>query len=160
MPMAIIRLNSFNEADSLRYHLDKLFDGMDATRVPAWSRQQDWIPGAEVRETDDLVKVQVALPGLAAGDIDIHVSEAAVLITGERPQPELQHSEQLISSEFLYGKFRRIIPLNTKVKNTEATADMTNGMMTLTIPKVDDERNRVFQVKLGEPQVAESVKIS
>ncbi|MEO1509101.1 MAG: Hsp20/alpha crystallin family protein [Cyanobacteria bacterium J06633_23] len=158
--MAIIRLNSFNEADSLRYHLEKLFDSMDATRVPSWSRQQDWIPSAEVRETDSSVKVLVALPGLAAKDIDIHVSEAAVLITGERPQTEIQESEQLVSSEFLYGKFRRVIPLNMKVKNTEAIADMTNGMLTMTIPKVDEERNRVFQVKLGEPQAAEPVEVS
>ena len=158
--MAIIRLEPFNEADSLRYRLDKLFDGMDATRVAAWTRQQDWVTTAEVSETDDLVNVRVALPGLEAKDIDIHVSQAAVLITGERFQSELQPQEQLVSSEFLYGKFRRVIPLNVKVKNMDAKADMSNGMLTLAIPKADDERNRVFQVKLGEPQLAESVDIS
>lgn len=160
MPMAIIRLEPFSENDSLRYRLDKLFDSMDATRVSSWARQQDWIPAVEVRETDDVVRVQIALPGLGAKDIDIHVSQAAVLISGERPQTEELQQEHLISSEFLYGKFRRVIPLSTKVKNAEAKADMTNGLLTLTIPKVDEERHRVVQVKLGEPQVAEPVDIS
>ncbi|MEM9803664.1 MAG: Hsp20/alpha crystallin family protein [Cyanobacteria bacterium P01_D01_bin.56] len=158
--MAIIRLDPFSEPDSLRYRLDKLFDSMDGTRVPAWTRQQDWVPAVEVRETDDVVKLQVALPGLEAKHIDIHVSQAAVLISGERPQMEVQQEEHLISSEFLYGRFRRVIPLNTKVKNAEAEADIKNGMLMLTIPKVDEERHRVVQVKLGEPQIAEPVEIS
>ena len=158
--MAFIRLDPFSEADALRYRLDKLFDGMDATRVSSWTRQQDWVPAAEVRETDDAVKVQMALPGLEASDIDIHVSQTAVLITGERRQTELQRSEQMISTEFLYGKFRRVIALDTKVKNTEVEANMRNGMLTLIIPKADEERNRVFQVKLSEPQLAQSVDIS
>ena len=158
--MAIIRLEPFSENDSLRYRLDKLFDSMDATRVSSWARQQDWIPTVEVRETDEVVMLHVALPGLEAKDIDIHVSQAAVLISGDRPQAELKQEEHLISSEFLYGKFRRVIPLNTKVKNAEAQADIKNGMLTLTIPKVDEERHRVVQVKLGEPQIAESVDIS
>ena len=73
---------------------------------------------------------------------------------------ELQQAAYLVSSEFLYGKFRRVIPLNAKVKNTEAKADMSNGMLTLVIPKADDERERIFQVKLGEPQIAEPVEVS
>lgn len=158
--MAIIRFDSFSEADSLRYSLDKLFDGMDATRVPAWTRQQSWVPTAEVRETEDIVKIQIALPGLEAEDIDVHVSQSAVLVSGERPQSELQQGEHLVSSEFLYGKFRRIIPLSIKVKNSEVQADMSNGLLTLTIPKADEDRNRVVQVKLGQPQVAEEVEIS
>lgn len=160
MPMAVIRFDPFSEANSLRYRLDKLFDGMDATRVSSWTRQQDWVPAAEMRETDSMVKLQVALPGLTADDIDIHVSQAAVLISGERTQTESQQTEELVSSEFLYGKFRRVIPLSVKVENTEAKADMNNGMLTLTIPKVDNERNRVFKVKLSEPQAAEPVEIS
>lgn len=158
--MAIIRLDPFNEADTFRYRLDKLFDSMDATRVSSWTRQQDWIPPVEVRETNEFIKMQVALPGLEAKDIDIHVSQGAVLVSGERCQTETQENEDLISSEFLYGKFRRVIPLNAKVKNAETRADMSNGMLTLTIPKADDERNRVFQVKLSEPQIAEPVEVS
>ena len=160
MPMALIRLDPFSEANAVRYRLDKLFDGVDATRISSWTRQQDWIPAVEVRETDDVVKVQVALPSLEANDIDIHVSQTAVLITGERRQKEPEQSEHIISTEFLYGKFRRVIGLDTRVKNTEAEASMQNGMLTLVIPKADDERSRVFQVKLSEPQIAQSVDVS
>ncbi|MEO0456306.1 MAG: Hsp20/alpha crystallin family protein [Cyanobacteria bacterium P01_A01_bin.114] len=158
--MAIIRLEPSREAETLRYRLDKLFDGMDATRVAAWTRQENWVPAAEVRETSDFVKLQVALPGLEASDIDIHVSQGAILITGERRQSDMQESEHLVSSEFLYGKFRRVIPLDTKVKNTEAKADMSNGLLTLVIPKLGEESGQVFRVRLGEPKVAEPVEVS
>ena len=159
MPMATIRLEPFKEFDTLRYRLDKLFDGMDATRVSSWTRQEDWLPVAELRETDELVKLQVALPGIDAEDIDVHVSQGAVFIAGERRQAEDQETEHLISSEFLYGKFRRVIPLNRRVKVTEAKADMRSGVLVLTIPKADEERERVFRVNLGEPQIAAPVEV-
>ena len=160
MPMAIIRLEPFQEADAFRYRLDKLFDGMDATRVSSWTRQENWMPAMELRETDEFVILQVALPGLEAEDIDIHVSQGAVLISGEHRQPKVKAEEHLISSEFLYGKFRRVIPLDAKVKNNEARADISNGLLTLTIPKVDGEQERPFRVKLGEPRAARPVKVS
>lgn len=159
--MAIIRFEPFSrEIDTLRYSLDKLFDSMDATRVASWSRQENWLPALEISETDEFLQLQVALPGLSESDIDIQVSQAAVMISGEYRQPERQGSERLVSSEFLYGKFRRVIPLDTKVKNTESEANMHNGVLTLTLPKADEERNQVYQIKLGEPQAAESVEIS
>lgn len=158
--MAIIRLEPFQEADTARYRLNKLFDGMDATRVSSWTRQENWIPAVEIRETDDLVKLQVALPGLGSDDIEVHVSQGAVLISGDYCPAEEQEGEHLIFSEFLYGSFRRVIPLDTKVKNKEAKADMRNGMLMLTIPKADDERDRVFRVSLSEPQAAQPVAVS
>ncbi|MBE9067886.1 Hsp20/alpha crystallin family protein [Leptolyngbya cf. ectocarpi LEGE 11479] len=158
--MAIIRLEPFNEADTARYRLDKLFDGMDATRVSSWTRQENWLPAVEIRETDEVVKLQIALPGLEANDIEVHVSQGAVLISGDYRPAEKQDGEHLISSEFLYGSFRRVIPLDTKVKNKEAKADMRNGMLMLTIPKADDERDRVFRVSLSEPQAAQPVAVS
>ncbi|MBE7385933.1 MAG: Hsp20/alpha crystallin family protein [Leptolyngbya sp. SIO1E4] len=158
--MAIIRLEPFQEADTLRYRLDKLFDSVDATRISSWVRQESWLPAVEVRETNTLVQLKVALPGLDGNDIDIQVSQRAVLISGERRQADMQETEHVISSEFLYGKFHRVISLDAKVKNTEAKADMHNGMLTLTIPKVDDECEQVFRVALSESQAAEPVQVS
>ena len=158
--MAIIRFEPFIEIDTLRYRLDKLFDSMDATRVPAWTRQENWLPPVEVSETNESVQLQIALPGLDEDDLDIYVSQRAVMISGEYPEPTRQESEHLVSSEFLYDKFRRVISLDTKVKNTAAEANMRNGLLTLTMPKAGEARDRVFRVKLSESQIAEQVDIS
>ena len=159
--MAIIRFEPFRDADTvLRHRLDQLFDSLDATRVPSWTRQESWLPPVEVSETNESVRLQVALPGLDANAIDVQVSQQAVLISGDYPEPTRQPSEHLISSEFLYGKFRRVIPLDTPVKNTAVEANLHNGLLILTLPKADEAREQVFRVKLGQPQMAEEVAVS
>lgn len=148
--MTMIRWEPFQDADSLRYRLNKLFDGLDATRVSAWTRQENWLPAIELREDSDHVVLQVALPGINAEEIDVQVSQRAVLIVGQRPEAEAVQQEELVASEFLYGPFRRVIPLNALVRSGETTAQFEQGMLTLVMPKAERDRDRVFKVKLND----------
>ena len=148
--MAMIRWEPFQDADVLRYRLNKLFDGMDATRVSSWTRQETWLPAIELREDEENVMLQVALPGIDPENIDIQVSQKAVLITGMRPESSAPQQEALVATELLYGQFRRVIPLNAMVQNGKTHAKFEHGMLTLTMPKAESERNRVFKVHLTD----------
>jgi len=52
-------------------------------------------------------------------------------------------------SEFRYGSFRRVIPLPARVKNDSVEAEYKNGVLNLTLPKAEAEKNRVVKVQLG-----------
>ncbi len=147
--MAIIRWEPFQDADTLRYRLNKLFDGMDATRVESWTRQENWTPAIELRESKDHIQLQVALSGIEPEDLDVQVSQNAVLLSGDRQQTHQMQSEEMVASEFLYGSFRRVIPLHVKVNSEAAAAEMNHGLLTLMIPKADEERNRVVKVRIN-----------
>lgn len=145
----MIQWEPFQDADTLRYRLNKLFNGLDATRISSWTRQESWLPAIELREDGDHVTLKVALPGIAPDDIEIQVSQKAVLLTGHRPETSAAHEEALIATELLYGQFRRVIPLNTMVQNGQTHAQFEYGMLTLTMPKAESERHRIFKVKLN-----------
>ncbi len=52
-------------------------------------------------------------------------------------------------SEFHYGKFQRVIPLPARVQNTDVKAEYKNGVLQLTLPKAEEERNKVVKVNIG-----------
>jgi HSP20 family protein len=52
-------------------------------------------------------------------------------------------------SEFRYGSFRRVIPLPARVQNDSVEAEYKNGVLNLTLPKAEAEKNRVVKVQLG-----------
>ena len=52
-------------------------------------------------------------------------------------------------SEFRYGRFSRTIPLSTRIDNTNVKGDYKDGILTLELPKAEDEKNKVTKVNLG-----------
>jgi HSP20 family protein len=86
---------------------------------------------------------------MEAKDLDVHVTAEAVSISGER-QSEIQSEEKGVTrSEFRYGQFRRVIPLPTPIQNDKVKADYKNGILSLTLPKVEAEKTKVVKVNIG-----------
>jgi hypothetical protein len=50
-------------------------------------------------------------------------------------------------SEFRYGSFRRVIPLPARIQNDKVQAEFKHGVLHLTLPKAEEDKNRVVTVK-------------
>lgn len=144
--MALIRYNPWQEMNSLQRQLNRLFD--DALTPNNWSEFGNLakVPAAELSETDEAFHLKLELPGMEAKDLDIQVMADQVAISGER-KSEVKEKTR---SEFRYGKFQRVISLPARIQNTNVTADYKDGILSLTLPKSEEERNKVVKVNLGE----------
>jgi HSP20 family protein len=131
--------------NALQRQLDRLFED---TLVPAEIFHPVRVPAAELKETKDTVYLKVEIPGLDAKDLEIQVTEDTVSIAGERQKETQTEEGSSIRSEFRYGKFHRIIPLPARVQNTQVTADYKDGILMLTLPKTESEKNKVVKVNL------------
>ncbi len=147
--MTFVRWNPLQEMNALQRQLDRLFED---TLVPAEILRSMRVPAAELKETKEAVYLKVEIPGMEAKDLDIQVTEDTVSIAGERKDETQPEEKNAIRSEFRYGKFHRIIPLPARVQNTQVTADYKDGILTLTLPKTESEKNKVVKVNL-EPTV-------
>ncbi|MDZ8185755.1 MAG: Hsp20/alpha crystallin family protein [Nostoc sp. ChiSLP02] len=145
--MALVRWNPWREIDTLQRQINSLFED---TRVPSASFDRDFIkvPAAELQETDDALHLKLELPGIDAKDLDIQVTEDAVYISGERKSETKTENNGTTKSEFYYGKFQRVIPLSARIQNTNVTADYKDGILNLTLPKSEEEKNKVVKVNL------------
>jgi HSP20 family protein len=153
--MALIRWQPFQEVESLRRQMDQMFDDLTG-----WNRdyQISWKPAIEMQDTDEALILRAEIPGIEGKDLDIRVTREAVAITGEHRYEKKAEEKGFFRSEFRYGKFQRVIPLPTAVQNDQVQADFTNGILTLTLPKVEAAKNRVVKLNLAEPTA--SIKAS
>jgi HSP20 family protein len=144
----LVRYNPWQEFNSIQRQLDRLFAEQQTNSDLAESRVIR-TPAAELRETDDTIYLKIELPGIAAKDMDIQVTESAVSVSCHRKNTTEIKEEGVTKSEFYYGEFQRVIPLPAKVQNTQVVADYQDGILHLNLPKVQAETQKVFKVNLA-----------
>lgn len=133
---------------SLREAMDRLFE-------ESFARSQGWPTLAEgverlaldVRESDDDLTVQASIPGVKPEDIDISVTGDSLTIKGETREEKEEKEGNYHMRERRYGAFRRTINLPTPVKADEAEAEFQDGVLTLTLPKVEEVKPKSIKVK-------------
>ena len=145
--MALVRYNPWQEIDSLQHQLNKLFDS--AFDLEKWNNFNNLslVPAAELTESEDALYLKLEVPGIKAEDLDIEVMADRVAIAGVRKTAN--KSPEKTKSEFRYGKFQRVIPLPARIQNTDVKAEYKDGILQLTLPKSEAEKNKVVKVNLG-----------
>lgn len=106
-----------------------------------------WLPLADVSETDDAYLVEVDLPGVKRNDIDIEVTGNELTITGE-----LKHTERkglFRKRTRRTGEFEYRTTLPREVDPDRIDATLTEGVLTVRIPKTDTAKRRRIQITGG-----------
>ena len=136
--MALIRWQPWQEMESLRRQLDRVFDDLvPTTRDGLTTSTRTWAPAIELKATETDLVLRAELPGIKADDLDVQVTAEAVLISGEYRSETKTEENHGFRSEFRYGSFRRVVPLPVAVQNDRVNAEFDNGILTLTLPKVE-----------------------
>jgi HSP20 family protein len=148
--MTLVRWNPWREIDTLQRQLNNIFED---TRVPSvfLDGGLSKVPAAEIQETENAIHLKLELPGIEAKNLDVQVTENTVYVSGERKSETKTEEKGVTRSEFHYGKFQRVIPLSARIQNTNVTADYKDGILNLTLPKTEQEKNKVVKVNLEQP---------
>ena len=143
--MTIVRYNPWSEMNSLQHQLNRIFD--DAFTPAKAGNFSKLIPAELTVNESDLV-LKLELPGVNPADINIEATAKSVSISGERKSEVTEEAEGKTRSEFSYGSFQRVIALPVRIQNTEVKADYKDGILCLTLPKAEAEKNKVVKVNL------------
>jgi HSP20 family protein len=92
-----------------------------------------WSPRVEIWERDGILVVRAELPGLSTDEIQVDVSEAVMVIQGERKRQSQGARNGYPYSERSYGTFYRTIPLSEGAYASKATAELRNGVLEVAI---------------------------
>src|SRR5439155_3259807 len=101
-------------------------------------------PPVELYETVAEFVLTAELPGLAREQIDIHAEDNRIVIRGARgaePAREIP-CEQYHRIERGHGRFSRAFSLPEPIDVERVTADLKDGVLTVTIPKLRDQTAR------------------
>jgi HSP20 family protein len=93
-------------------------------------------PAMDIYETEDAVFVRTEpLIGIVAASIEVSMEDDTITIVGETyPDVEIQ-DEAFLLRELSFGSFSRSATISRRVKPNEAKASLTQGILTVKIPK-------------------------
>ncbi len=150
--MKIVSFSPFEQMDSLRSQIDRVFNDMEG----ASQNYNSWHPAMELLDHDDKLIVRLSLAGVDRQSIDIEATRKSVTVSGERHTLEAE-SSRYSYSEFNYGKFYRQISLPVAIVNTQVQADYTDGILTLILPKVEEAKQKVVKINLEQAKESSSL---
>ncbi|MEM9808319.1 MAG: Hsp20/alpha crystallin family protein [Cyanobacteria bacterium P01_D01_bin.56] len=146
--MTLVRWNPTREIDSLQREMNRLFDDV-FTLSPRQQNHASFTPAAELEESDDSYHLSLEIPGINTDDLDVQVTAETVSVTGERKSSVKTEAAGMTRSEFHYGSFRRAMSLPGRVNNQNVVADYKDGILHLTLPKAEEEKNKIVKVNVG-----------
>jgi len=93
----------------------------------------------DVKAEDDTFVISALLPGIKAEDLNIQVVNESVTISGEFKNDRDPDANYLLA-ERPAGRFTRTITLPMPLNSGKAEADLTNGVLTLRVPKAEEAK--------------------
>lgn len=140
----LTRWEPFREARRMHDMLDRMMDR--SLLDPFYSGMEGTIP-LDMYQTDDEIIVKASAPGLTADDLDISITGDTLTIRGEFQADEVQEGARYHVRERKIESFARSIKLPTMVNVEQAKAEFENGILTLSLPKVEEVKPKTISVK-------------
>ncbi|MFA4966421.1 MAG: Hsp20/alpha crystallin family protein [Thermoleophilia bacterium] len=141
--MAIIRWDPFREMTQVQNQFNRLVDQV-------WSGRQEresWLPAVDVFDRQDAVVLKAELAGMDPDDIQIEVEDNVLTIKGERKFEEKVDNERYYRVERRFGSFQRSLALPQGVRADEIGAAYDDGILTVTVPKAEEEKPKRIEVR-------------
>lgn len=105
-------------------------------------------PSINVVEEKDGYKVEVAAPGMTKEDFHIHIGDENELVINmeKKTQNQEENKERkYLRREFAYSKFEQSLILPDNVEKERISASVTDGVLTIDLPKMKPEEKRQSQ---------------
>ena len=109
------------------------------SRMPSWE-----LPPANIREEHDAYLLELEMPGVAKGGIEVTVENNQLTIVGHRVDTEPQG--EVVYRESRRGDYRRTFEIDTSIDTAKIVAKMEQGILRLTLPKAESLKPRKIAV--------------
>jgi len=119
-----------------------------------WVENREQTLGINVREEDDAYVLSALVPGLKADELTIQVLDDVVRIEGEYKQSTPQSGsvdkadeDHYLVRELPSGSFTRTLRLPAAVDANLVEANITDGVLTLRLPRAESARPKQIKIK-------------
>ncbi|WP_227625094.1 Hsp20/alpha crystallin family protein [Fimbriimonas ginsengisoli] len=100
----------------------------------------------DITENDGKLYVRAAVPGIEPNELDIQIEKNVLTIRGEARAESTSQDEKVYRREVSYGSFGRSIRLPEGLNLDETQADFKNGIVTITLPRLPEEKPKSLKV--------------
>lgn len=135
------------EFDTFQREIDRMFDRFRGGIVDDGTTST-FLPAVDIIEEKDEYIVKLELPGVNKNDVKITVQNDILTIKGEKKSEHESKDKNYHRMERAYGVFQRSFTLPSSVNSDKIDASYNNGVLTITLPKVEEAKPKEIEVKV------------
>lgn len=90
----------------------------------------------DIFQKNNEIVIKSAIAGVSGKDLDISITKDSVAIKGRRQEEEKEEGKNYFYRELHWGEFSRKVILPEEVDPDKAKANLKNGILTITLPKI------------------------
>ncbi len=109
-----------------------------------WAENREGTLRINVREDEDAYVLSALVPGINADELNIQVLEDVVHIKAEQ---KVEADGNYLVRELPAGSLSRTLRLPASIDAEHVEADVTNGVLTLRLPKAESARPKQIRIK-------------
>lgn len=129
--------------------MSRLFDQWyRPARYRAEGEALDWMPAVDILEADEHIEIRAEIPGLSDQDVQVSVTDDVLTLRGEKTQENEAEHKKYHRVERSYGRFQRSFTLPANLNSGAIEAKFTNGVLTVSIPKVEAVKPKTVQINV------------
>ena len=146
----------FFDRDSFLTPFDKMFDQMIEQQFPNVVQQVGVkpyqgtaYPKLNVYEYDDKIGLIAEIPGLKKKQLDIEVEDGVLTISGDKHNVWDDAKAKILRRELKQSSFKRSFELGELLDRDNISASFTDGILSISIPKLEPEKPKKKSVKIS-----------
>jgi len=143
--MKLVRWDPLQELVAMSNRLNRTMND------PYMPRTEDafgaWAPPVDILERQDHLVIRAEVPGVHKEDMDVRIENGVLTLHGERKEEKDVTEGSAHLMERVYGSFTRSFSLPTTVDATKVTATYKDGVLEVTVPKVETAKPKKVEIK-------------
>lgn len=147
--MAIVRWRGWNPGPRRWGPMwPSFFDDEDMDSLMKWPELSSTGSGVDIYETDNDVVVEAQVPGIKEDDVEVTVEGNILTISAEAKEEDEQKEEKkTVYKSTRQMSFSYSTSLPRMVDASQAKAEVENGLVTVRIPKTEEEKPKKIEIK-------------
>ena len=144
------------DRDTFLTPFDKMFDQMVETQFPDITKSVGVRPYAgsaypkvNVYEYDDKVGIIAEIPGLDKKQLEVSVEDGVLTIAGDKHSAFENDGATVLRRELKQSSFKRQFELGELLDGENIKASFKDGILSVSVPKVEPEKPKKHTVKIG-----------
>jgi len=114
----------------------------EETTIPA----RVFLPSADIYETPNELRLVLEMPGIEKDKVEIKLEDGVLYVEGRLDLSKYAGLQPLYT-EYNVGHYARSFQLSSKIDQSKIAAEMKSGVLSLTLPKVEEAKPRTIQVR-------------
>lgn len=144
-PASLAHLEPFDELRRMSEAMNRVFGGIE----PLFGRSMPeyYSPYVDILDGENEIVATIDMPGVSKDEIEINIKGDSLEVKAEREEEAEEKGECYICKEREINKFYRMMRLPSSVKEDEVKAKYENGVLKITMPKIEVEVKKIIPIE-------------